>query len=81
MGTMLMSGIPLLLGSPSQPVPVSLHDAWLMLGVALTSFVAQLLSSRSLQLVAAARAAALGFTQVGIMQMMVTHVSTPLVKR
>eukprot|EP00775_Hariotina_reticulata_P005916 gene5916-biopygen7724 len=64
LGTMLMSGIPLLLGSPAKPVSVSGHDAWLMLGVALTSFAAQLLSSRSLQLVAAARAAAMGFTQL-----------------
>jgi hypothetical protein len=62
---MCLAAIPLALGVPNKPALLSPADASLMLGVAATSFVAQLLSTRGLQLVVAAKAAAMGFTQVG----------------
>lgn len=62
--TALLSVFPLLAGIPNKPVLMSGGDGGLMLGVAATSFVAQLLSTRGLQRCQAAKAAAMGFTQV-----------------
>jgi drug/metabolite transporter (DMT)-like permease len=62
--TMILSVFPLLAGVPNKPVLLSGVDGSLMLGVAGTSFVAQLLSTRGLQRCQAAKAAAMGFTQV-----------------
>lgn len=62
--TMLLSVFPLLAGVPNKAVLLSGVDGSLMLGVAGTSFVAQLLSTRGLQRCQAAKAAAMGFTQV-----------------
>lgn len=62
--TMLLSVIPLSAGFPNKAVLLSGVDGSLMLGVAGTSFVAQLLSTRGLQRCQAAKAAAMGFTQV-----------------
>lgn len=61
---MIMSSIPLALGIPAKFSLLAGKDFGLMLGVACTSFVAQLLSTRGLQMVVAAKAAAMGFTQV-----------------
>lgn len=62
--TLLLSVFPLLLGVPNKPVLLSPHDGGLLLGVAATSSLAQLLSTRGLQRCQAAKAAAMGFTQV-----------------
>jgi hypothetical protein len=61
---MCLAAIPLALGLPNKFVLLSAGDNALMLGIAATSFVAQLLSTRGLQIVVAAKAAAMGFTQV-----------------
>lgn len=53
---------PLLVGIPQDAQLVALHDCLLLLGIATTSFFAQLLMTRSFQLIAAARAAAVSFT-------------------
>ena len=64
--TMVLSVFPLLAGFPNKPVLLSHVDGGFMMGVAGTSFVAQLLSTRGLlQRCQAAKAAAMGFTQVG----------------
>lgn len=63
-GTMLLSIVPLCIGWPDKAVLPSPSDGALMVGVAVTSFAAQLLGTRGLQLVVAAKAAAMGFTQV-----------------
>lgn len=62
--TMLLSVFPLLAGIPNRPVLLSHVDGGYMSGVAGTSFIAQLLSTRGLQRCQAAKAAAMGFTQV-----------------
>lgn len=62
--TTLLAAIPLLAGVPNKPVLLSPKDGGLMLGVAATSSVSQLLSTRGLQRCLAANAAAMGFTQV-----------------
>lgn len=62
--TLVLSIFPLLAGVPNKAVLLSGVDGSLMLGVAGTSFVAQLLSTRGLQRCRAAKAAAMGFTQV-----------------
>lgn len=62
--TMLLSFFPLVAGVPNTPVRLSGVNGSLMLGVAGSSFVAQLLSTRGLQRCQAAKAAAMGFTQV-----------------
>ncbi|WIA35490.1 hypothetical protein OEZ86_003920 [Tetradesmus obliquus] len=62
--TMCLTAIPLALGWPSRFALVSRGDAGLLLGVAATSSVAQLLNTRGLQLVVAAKAAAMGFTKL-----------------
>jgi hypothetical protein len=61
---MCLAAMPLALGIPNKLVLLSAGDSALMLGVAATNFVAQLLSTRGLQIVVAAKAAAMGFTQV-----------------
>lgn len=63
--TMLLSVVPLAVGVPDRFALLSRVDGTYMLGVAATSFVAQLLSTRGLQRCQAAKAAAMGFTQVG----------------
>lgn len=61
---MLLSVFPLLAGFPNKPVLLSGQDGAYMMGVAGTSFVAQLLVTRGLQRCQAAKAAAMSFTQV-----------------
>jgi drug/metabolite transporter (DMT)-like permease len=53
---------PLLLGLPEHAKLVAPRDCLLLLGIATTSFFAQLLMTRSFQLIPAARAAAVSFT-------------------
>jgi hypothetical protein len=65
---MCLAAAPLALGIPNKFVLLSAGDSALMLGVAATSFVAQLLSTCGLQIVVAAKAAAMGFTQVSDLQ-------------
>jgi drug/metabolite transporter (DMT)-like permease len=55
---------PLLLGLPEHAKIVAARDCLLLLGIATTSFFAQLLMTRSFQLIPAARAAAVSFTGV-----------------
>eukprot|EP00878_Enallax_costatus_P019619 GHUV01020702.1.p1 GENE.GHUV01020702.1~~GHUV01020702.1.p1 ORF type:complete len:337 (+),score=122.48 GHUV01020702.1:642-1652(+) len=55
---------PLLAGIPEAPKPVAWKDCLLLLGIATASFSAQLLMTRSYQLLAAARAAAVSFMSV-----------------
>jgi hypothetical protein len=59
---------PLLLGLPEHAKLVAARDCLLLLGIATTSFFAQLLMTRSFQLIPAARAAAVSFTggQLGL---------------
>lgn len=61
---MVLTFVPLALGVPARLRILAPEDFGLMMGVASTSFVAQLLSTRGLQMVVAAKAAAMGFTQV-----------------
>jgi drug/metabolite transporter (DMT)-like permease len=53
---------PLLLGLPEHAKRVAPRDCLLLLGIATTSFFAQLLMTRSFQLIPAVRAAAVSFT-------------------
>jgi drug/metabolite transporter (DMT)-like permease len=53
---------PLLLGLPEHAKPVVPHDCLLLLGIATSSFFAQLLMTRAFQIIPAARAAAVSFT-------------------
>lgn len=55
---------PLLAGIPQDAKPVAWKDCLLLLGIATSSFLAQLLMTRSFQLLAAARAAAVSFMGV-----------------
>jgi hypothetical protein len=55
---------PLLAGFPNKAVPMQPADGGLMVAVAFTAFTAQLFSTRGLQRCQAAKAAAMGFTQV-----------------
>lgn len=61
---MILTAMPLSLGIPAKFTLLAPKDFGFMMGVACTSFVAQLLSTRGLQMVVAAKAAATGFTQV-----------------
>jgi drug/metabolite transporter (DMT)-like permease len=61
---MLLSVGPLLAGFPNKAVLLSGPDFGYMMGVAGTSFVAQLLVTRGLQRCQAAKATAMSFTQV-----------------
>jgi hypothetical protein len=79
--TTLLSVFPLLAGVPNKPVLLSGGDGNLMLGVAATSFVAQLLSTRGLQRCQAAKAAAMGFTQVITKQRSSTARNTHVILR
>lgn len=62
--TLVLFTLPLLLGFPNHAVVPIPRDAGLLVGVAATSFTAQILMTRGLQLTPAAKAAAMGFTQV-----------------
>jgi drug/metabolite transporter (DMT)-like permease len=53
---------PLLLGLPEHAELVAPHDCLLLLGIAASSFFAQLLMTRSFQIMPAAQAAAVSFT-------------------
>ncbi len=55
---------PLIFGLPERAVLPTARDTCFLLGVAFTSFIAQILQTRGFQLTLAARAAAVGFTQV-----------------
>ena len=59
----VMSTLPLAVGWPQAAVVPSLSDAALLLAVAVTSFGAQLLLTRSFQLLPAARASSINFSQ------------------
>ena len=63
-GTLMLSSFPLAIGWPQKAVMPIPGDLLLLFGVAATSFVAQILVTRGLQMCAAAKAAAMGFTQV-----------------
>lgn len=60
--TICLTVWPLLFGLPEHARLVASHDCLLLLGIALTSFSAQLMMTRSFQITTAARAAAVGFT-------------------
>eukprot|EP00879_Flechtneria_rotunda_P023015 GHRR01024327.1.p1 GENE.GHRR01024327.1~~GHRR01024327.1.p1 ORF type:complete len:466 (+),score=166.62 GHRR01024327.1:109-1506(+) len=61
---MILTAVPLAFGIPNKFALMSARDSSLMAGVAVTSFAAQLLGTRGLQIVVAAKACAMGFTQV-----------------
>lgn len=63
--TIVVSSLPLALGWPQKAVLPSAADAALLGGVAGTSFLGQLLLTRSFQLMPAAKAASINFSQVG----------------
>lgn len=62
--TLALSAPPLALSWPQRPVAPSPHEALLLVLIAFTSFLAQLLLTRSFQLLPASRASAIGFTSV-----------------
>jgi hypothetical protein len=62
--SLIISSGPLLAGWPQKARVPEEYDAGLLVGVAVTSFFAQLLMTRSLQLTAAARVSSTSFTQV-----------------
>ncbi|WIA38341.1 hypothetical protein OEZ86_001675 [Tetradesmus obliquus] len=62
--TMALMVWPLLLGLPQHAKAVAPRDCLLLLGIATSSFFAQLLMTRSFQIMPAARAAAVSFTGV-----------------
>lgn len=68
---MLLSVWPLLAGFPNKAVLLSGPDFGYMMGVAGTSFVAQLLVTRGLQRCQAAKATAMSFTQVWLAALLV----------
>lgn len=64
MATVAMSTVPLIAGFPTPAIWPSVTDNLLLVGVAVTSFVGQVLLTRGFQLETAARASAVNFTQV-----------------
>jgi drug/metabolite transporter (DMT)-like permease len=64
LSTALMSAVPLACSWPQAPVPLSWHDAGLLLGVAAGSFAGQLFMTRGLQLEHASLMSSLNFSQV-----------------
>lgn len=65
---------PLIAGFPQAPVLVSAADAGLLVGIAASSFCAQLLMTRAFQLLPAARASALSFMGVVYSHALVSRV-------
>lgn len=61
--TIGVSALPLAAGWPQRAVAPTARDVGLLLGVAGTSFLGQLLLTRGLQLQPAARAASINFSQ------------------
>jgi drug/metabolite transporter (DMT)-like permease len=61
---MMTSVGPLALGWPQKAAWMSLEDALLLLGVAATSFLGQLVLTRGFQLLEASKASSINFTQV-----------------